>query len=594
MVISKIVRRRCNKIATSAQVPLSVALSGLLSVSCAAEVSNPRPGGAAVGSPGPNSSSGGNTSNPVAVPSGSVGGPVGSVPANLGTCAPGAAIAPLRRITAGQYAASVQDLFRGKIAPSVQFPSSTTTISPSGFSTDPESNAVTQLAAEGILKAAEDTAVDVGTKLTELLPCAATAPDQACAGQFLDDYGTRAFRRALTADERSNLLAVFSGFSADGFNVGIAAMTEAMLQLPQFLYLIEMGTADAPTGAIQLTPDEVATRLSFLLWGSLPDDALRTAARSGGLSSPMGVRSEALRLLSDARANGAVQRFFREWTSFKHLAASSRTALDPTFSDALDASMQAQFDQFASDSVFGADPSLEHLFTSNSVPVDAELAKFYGVAAPSGAGFSAVSLDATHAAGLLGLPALLGGLSHETVTSIVFRGKFGLTKLLCTDLPSPPAGAASQSPVLPADATTRQKSEALRANPTCAACHNLIDNVGLGFEDFDAVGRYRTVDALGRPVDARGQLPNGKVFNGVAELGTLLATDPVVGQCLAKQWFRFTFSRRESDADSCTLSALEGALALPGRSLKELMLAVVSQPAFSARLVRDTATGGAP
>ncbi|MDX2054843.1 MAG: DUF1592 domain-containing protein [Polyangiaceae bacterium] len=548
-----------------------------------------------VGATPPGSGSGGNP--PGTVPSGSVGmpGAAGATGggANMAPCAPGAVV-PLRRITAKQYAGSVRDLFRDKIAPSAAFPASAVSISLSGFSTDPESNTVTQLAAEDILKAAEDTAVEVATKLTDLLPCAASTPDIACAGQFLDDYGARALRRGLTSEERSSLLKVHTGFSANGFDVGIAAMTETLLQLPQFLYLVEIGPSDAPSGAVQLTPDEIATRLSYLLWETLPDDKLTLAARSGELGTPMGIRAQALRLLSDARATGTIQRFFREWTNFKQFPASSRTPLYPGFSEMLEASIQAQFDEFASESVLGPDPSLEHLFTSSSFPVDAELAKFYGVAQPSAPGFSNMSLGAPHAAGVLALPALLGGLSHETVTSIIFRGKFGLTKLLCTDLPSPPAGAASQVPMLPADATTRQKSEALRANPTCAACHHLIDNVGLGFEDFDAIGRHRTQDALGGPVDSLGQLPNGVAFNGVAELGALLAKDPAVEQCLAKQWFRFTFSRREAEADSCTLTSLQSALGAPGHSLKELMLAMVSQPAFSNRFVRDTATGGTP
>jgi len=525
---------------------------------------------------------------PVQVPGG---------PVSPGTCSgvPLPPKVPLRRITSAQYANAVSDLFHGKITASPQFPVVTGGVTISGFSTDPESNAVSQVVAEQILHAAEDTAVDVAAKLPELLPCSVSAPDAACADQFFDQYARRAFRRPPTTAEHTALRVVFDKFKGDGFDVGIAAATVALLQLPQFLYLVEIGPSDAPSRAITLTPFEQATRLAFLLWETLPDDELLQAAEQGKLTTAAELKTQAQRLLASPRAEQASVRFFREWTHFHTFTPAERAAAFPDFTDALATSIQQQFDRFVLDNTFKPGGSLELLFTDSAFPVNASLAKFYGLTAPGTPGtdtFSTATLSRDHAGGLLALPALLGGLSHEKDTSIIFRGKFGLAKLLCTDLPSPPAGAVSLAPMLPADATARERSLGIRANATCAGCHNLIDNVGLGLEDFDAIGQHRTLDKQGRPVDSQGVLPDGTMFNGVAELGATLATNPTVRECVAKQWFRFMFSRRESADDSCTLEELKQPLNLPGGSLKDLMLAAVASPAFGSRNVGTQ--GGAP
>ncbi len=541
-----------------------------------------------MGSNGSPSTNTGSTVPPAQVPGG---------PASPSTCsgAPLPPKVPLRRITSAQYTNAVSDLFHGKITASPQFPVVNGGVSVSGFSTDPESNTVTQLAAEQILHAAEDTAVDVAAKLPELLPCSVTAPDAACADQFLNEYARRAFRRPPTNAEHTALRAVFDKFKGDGFDVGIAATTVALLQLPQFLYLVEIGPSDAPSGAIALTPFEQATRLAFLLWETLPDDELLQAAEQGKLTTPAELKTQAQRLLASPRAEQASVRFFREWTHFRTFTPAERAAAFPDFTDALATAIQQQFDRFVLDNTFKPGGSLDLLFTDSAFPVNASLAKFYGLTAPVTPvtdAFSTTTLSRDHAGGLLALPALLGGLSHEKDTSVIFRGKFGLTKLLCTDLPSPPAGAVSLAPVLPADATARERSLGIRANPTCAACHNLIDNVGLGLEDFDAIGQHRTLDRLGRPVDSQGMLPDGTTFNGVAELGATLATNPTVRECVAKQWFRFTFSRRESADDNCTVAALKQPLNLPGGSIKDLMLAAITSPAFGSRNVGTE--GGTP
>jgi hypothetical protein len=502
----------------------------------------------------------------------------------------------LRRLTAKQYANSVRDIFKGLVTPSEDFPSATTGISESGFSTDPDMNTVTQEGATNIMEAAEGTAVAVTDKLAQLLPCYPAQQDDACATTFVNEYAKRAYRRPLTSAEQSALLGVFQALKPNGFEVGIAGAVTAFLQAPQFLYRVEMGALDSGGTRATLTAYEVASRLSYLLWDTTPDDILLNAAAKGDLDKPEGIRTQADRLLSDARSAAAIVRFYREWTAFEVFEPGQKDPkLFPDYDQELVDSMQEQFDRFVVSST--TDATLPVLLTRKDVPINARLARFYGVAYSASntelSPFTSAILPKEQASGLLTLPALLGGLAHPANTSVTFRGKLIRKKFLCSSMGNPPADAIQRLPEMPANVTPRQKAEILMKTPGCGSCHSLMDSIGLGFERFDAVGKYHATGADGKSVDDRGSIAggisSGSDFVGVSDLGEHLANSDEVKSCLVKQWFRFTYSRLERDADACALKSMTDSFGKSGLRMRELVLSVVAPPSFRIRTL-----GGQP
>jgi hypothetical protein len=468
---------------------------------------------------------------------------------------------PLRRLTERQYANAVRELFRGQVPASGRFPASELGAARSGFSTEPAANQVTLLGAENILDAAEETALAVADKLPALLPCAASAPGEACAGTFLDDVGARAFRRPLTAEERALLLGVFrKATGASAFKDGIALLVSALLQAPQFLYLTETGKPIAGAAdVVELTDFEVAARLSFLLWDGPPDAALMEAATQGNLRTGSAIRAQAERMLADPRARATIARFGREWTNLHVWKPGEKASKE--FTEAMATGMQNQFDLFMH-SAFLEAGTVRSLLTS--------------------------AVDPAHPAGLLTLPAFLSSAAHGDEPSYVKRGVFVLRNLLCQDLPEPPPDAATRQPNFPAGATQRQKSAAIRAVAECGVCHGLIDDIGLGFDGYDELGRVRP------GADQHGAVNTGLAeldgpFDGPAELAGKLAASRTTETCLARQWLRFALGRLDGSGDSCALDTLTRALDGSGQSLRQMILSLVEADAFRFRRV-----GGAP
>jgi hypothetical protein len=504
---------------------------------------------------------------------------------------------PFKRMSPGQYANSVRDLFAGQIQPSAQFPQQNSR-SLTGFSTEPDLNAVDDLTVELILDAAEDAAQQLPAVLPALLPCS-SAPSDDCATTFIDGYGKRAFRRPLAADEHDNLWTIYTGAVAAGadFPSALAMVVDVLLQSPQFLYLPEIGTDTGTDDLVALTPYEIATRLSYLFWDSLPDDILMAAADNGELSTQDQVVAQGQRLLQDPRSVGAVRRFFREWTQVQDLSAASKDpAAFPQFSDGLAQSMGDSFDQFVANNVQGGG-TLTDLLTSNKVMVDANLAAFFGMAPdviPAGQQWAEVELDPATYAGIMTQPALLANLAHFSDTSYVFRGRFLFKGVMCQPLGDPPANAlalADQLP-LPANPTGRQRSEAVRSQSLCAGCHSLLDPLGLAFEKFDAVGQWHDLDEHGNAVDPSGQINYGQTvaFTGATDLMTQLAGNSDVQSCFDRQWYRFFAARMDADEDKCVLQNLDDAARAGGGSLGQIMIGLAQNDAFRYRKIPATTT----
>jgi hypothetical protein len=496
----------------------------------------------------------------------------------------------MRRLTDVQYDNAIRDLFGGQITASEQFPAGELGASRTGFSTEPDANVVTLLGAEKVMDSAEEVSLQVAAKLPALLPCAASTPNDACAGRFIDDVGRRAYRRPLTADERNGLLAVFHKASGtDAFRDGIALVVDTLLQSAPFLYIVETGkpVAGSP-GVVELGDNEIAARLSFLLWDSLPDPALSDAAARGTLHTGPQVRAAAERMLADPKARPTIVRFAREWTRLHVWKAGEKQAKE--FTDQLAQGMQREFDLFMQGAFLDPDGTLKALLTSPRTYANTSMAAYYGVAAPAtstATTFAPVTLDGSTRSGVLTLPAFLSSAAHDDEPSYVKRGVFVLENLLCRDLPDPPPDAPDRQPAFPPSATQRQKSAAIRQVAECGACHSMIDPVGLGFDRYDEIGRLRTTLPGGTPADGHGEVKVGLPgvdgpFDGPVELGRRLAASQEVQGCMARQWFRFATSRIDGDQDGCAVSHLTGAMSTSG-SLRDMILALTGAEEFRFR-----------
>ncbi len=500
-----------------------------------------------------------------------------------GACGPAAL--DMRRLTELQYRRSIDAIFDGRVAASPQYPAPSGK-TPTGYSTELGAIEVGEHDVEQLVYAAEDVAEGVAAVLGELLPCALEdGAGVECAGAFLDRYGRRAYRRTLGADERAQLLASFDAARADeaSFTDAVALMVDEMLQAPQFLYIVE----DAAAVARPLTGVELASRLSYLLWDAGPDDELLDLAESGALDDAATVTAQAERLLAAPQADTTIARAFREWMQVRSLSAADKSsATFPEFDATLAAAMNAAFDRLALATVRDGG-TLDDLLRTGEAWVDPTMAAFYGVTPPDADGWAAIELDDARYRGLLTQPALLASLAHSDRTSPVFRGAFVRRKLLCEMLPPPPPNAVSTHLELPPDPTARQESDARLARGDCAGCHALIDPAGLAFERFDALGRYRDTDELGRAIDPAGTLPglaDGELaFADHVELIDALAGEPGLTACFARQLFRFSLSRMETDADACTIATIEDALAQSGGQLDIALLAIIGADTYRQR-----------
>jgi hypothetical protein len=497
--------------------------------------------------------------------------------------------APLRRMSDVQYRNTIGDLFAGAVSASDDFPPTSAAFA---FSSEPDANLVTDLAAEQILMAAEDVGDQVIAAVAEVAPC--DADELSCAAAFVDAFGPRAFRRPLHDDERERLLAVYQDAAAEGgYADGIGRVVTVALQLPAFLYFVEEGVA-TDDDTVRLGDHEIATRLSYLLWDTMPDDELRELADAGELHDVDAIEAQTRRLLADPRSAAALTRFHREWLGVRQLRAADKDAeAFPQFGADLIASMDAQLERFVAARYVDDEPTLARMLTASEVDVDALLAPLLGVAAP--ADWTTVELDASRRAGIFTLPAFLGAHASTERTSAVHRGKLLRTRVLCQPIPPPPPEAMAMGSELPEDATEAQRTQALLDNPACGSCHVLMNPLGMSFEHYDAIGAWRDTYADGRAIETRWDLvspPEGlesASFDGAVELSHLLAGASPIGDCYVENWVHHGFGTEPGDSEvaQCALDDLTAAFDASGQNLPELVVALTRSDAFRFRDISE-------
>jgi hypothetical protein len=357
--------------------------------------------------------------------------------------------------------------------------------------------------------------------------CRAVGADQepGCARRILTTLARRAFRRPVTHADVEPLYAFYEqGRRGGDFDRGIQTALEALLVSPEFLFRIERDPPRAEPGtAHRLSDVELASRLSFFLWSTMPDAELADVAERGGLKEPVALERQVRRMLDDPRAGALVSNFAGQWLHLRNLSAVTPDPGVLPFDEALREAFTTETSLFVS-SLFREDRSLLDLVSADYTFVNQRLAEHYGIPRVYGSQFRRVTLPDANRRGLLGHGSVLTVTSYPNRTSVVQRGKWVLETLLGTPPPPPPADV----PELTAAPNGRRLSlrdqmQAHRTNATCAACHSRMDPIGFALENYDAVGRWRAEDA-GAPIDASGTLPDGTMFEGPAGLNQLLLT----------------------------------------------------------------------
>lgn len=497
----------------------------------------------------------------------------------------------LRRLTQSQYTRTVRDLLGFE------------TTAAEGFAPDErvsafKSNAVApvgDLQVEQYMDAAEIVATEATADLASLLPCdPTTTGEDACAEQWLRELAPRAYRRPLTDADIDRLMSVYSTAKGDAdFETGIRVALQGMLQSPWFLYHVELGELEsAPIDGVPvaLAGHELASRLSYFLWDSMPDEALFAAAETGELGTDEGISAQVDRMLADPRAEEAVASFHLQWLGVDEIESLEKApAVYPEFDEALALAMKDDTAKFANWVLTKGDGRLETLMTGAfTLSEDPALLALYGVELPAGhVSGQPIALPDDQRAGVLTQAAVMAEHAHADQTSPVHRGQLVRENFLCQPLPPPPADVDNVPPDPEPGVTTRERFSQHSGDPACEPCHALIDGLGFGFEHYDGSGAFRSMDD-GQPVDASGEIvatmqSNG-TYDGAIELAGILAQAPEVRDCMARQWFRFSLGRWEVDEDSCSMDRLATAFADTDYDIRSLIHEIVLSDAFRNRL----------
>lgn len=411
-------------------------------------------------------------------------------------------------------------------------------------------------------------------------------PDVAgCARTILTRFGRKAWRRPLTTDEVDRYEQVVTRARAEGEppKAALALALQALLLSPHFLFRVELDPDPTSLTPHPLNDFELAARLSYFLWASTPDDALARAADDGTLREPAVLEAQVTRMLADPKAKTLTTLFAGQWLWSNQVedAAPSASAY-PNVTPALKAAMRQETEAFF-EHFLTQDVSALGLLGSDFSFLNDALADHYGLPRPGSTTLQRVAVSKPERGSLLGQAGVLTVTSFPMRTSPVKRGAWVLGNLLCQEPPAPPPGVeALPLPAMPTQ-TLRQRMEQHRADPTCAGCHAMMDPIGFSMEPFDGVGRWRTTDTGGFPIDAAGALPDGRLFSGPAELSRLLKDDARFTHCVTEKLFTYGLGRAPAREDSCQVAAIDHEFGERGHRLTALVKALVTSRPFTHR-----------
>jgi hypothetical protein len=502
-------------------------------------------------------------------------------------------VAHMHRLTSSQFANSVRELFGAGVPIGAVDPDQPT----EGFVSIGSSAIVSSASGTGLYEAAAETATawllaDPARASVALACVPKAATDTMCASQAIAALGRRAYRRPLSSDETNRLVVLATAVATQQggtMTLGMQAALSAILQSPNFLYRVELGAPSAADGGrLKYDGYEMASRLASTLWNTVPDNALLDAAgKNGGLATADSVVAQAKRMLADPRAHQGLAAFVDDLYALHNLQdAQPDPAVFPGFTPTLRVAMQTELEMRIDDLVFGTRGDFLSLFDGKTTFVNNELAMHYGLPTAATDGFRKVDLPAdSPRAGILGSGAILAGLAMPQRTAPTRRGKFVREVVLCQSIPPPPSNVV---PVLPPPTdpseTMRQRLSQHRVNPSCSTCHSLVDPLGFGLENFDGVGKYRSLEN-GKAVDASGELDGAK-FDGLAQMGAVLRRAAITGPCFVSKLYMNAQSRVAGARDAAILDKLAADFAASGNKAEQLITNLVSSDPF--RFVEPT------
>jgi len=501
---------------------------------------------------------------------------------------------PIRRLTNGEYQASIADLFPGYTMPQISLVPDPKVL---GFTNLSSSQTGSLVRMEQYESAALAVSQIVAADPTTLTGCDVAAADEAtCVGPYITDLGKRAYRRPLTEAEQTKLLALLAqdAGTAD-YPTRLAMVVQAMLMSPNFLFRAEVGDVSrAGAQGVPLTSWEVASRLSYFLTGSLPDRELTDAADADGLRTADQVVAQARRLLTSPRAQTQLVTFHMQWLGTDTIAA---LAKDPVafsdFNPLVAYYMGKETDVFLRKFLFENDGTFAGMLLADYTYLNGPMAQFYGVPGPDPSDtttWQKVQLDPNKNLGLLTQASLTATMAKQDRTDPIRRGKFILQQILCRSVTPPPPEIVAMFQPLDLSKTARDQLAQHRTNSVCASCHQTLDPLGLPFEHYDGMGRWRdedrgmAIDATGS-VDERnadGTLKDTKPFDGVPQMAQVLSNMPDARSCYTSQWLRFVEGRLNGDADIAYINWLMTRFSRNTKIL-DLVTAIVGSDSFRYR-----------
>ncbi len=445
-----------------------------------------------------------------------------------------------------------------------------------------------QRASSALIDALEALADDVAGRAMlpenrdKLVPCSPTGPtDTACLRSTIEALGKRLFRRPLAEAEITAYLTLQAyavednAYVDNDFYTAVNLVLRTMLQDPEVLYRIERGSSTGEPGIYKLGSYELATRLSFLLWGSTPDDALLELAASGALEAGGQRAAEAARLLGDPRARGQLERFHAMWLGYRAIPASAELA----------AAFSLETNKLIGRVLFDEPSSYLELFTSPQTYVNGLLATQYGLPAPAG-GEGWVTYPDNKRAGILSHGSVLGAFSKFSDTSPTQRGIFVQTRLLCNKVQPPPANVNVDEPPANGEAVCKlERYDLHRTLASCASCHAQLDPIGYGLENYDIGGKFRTHDDANAAclLPDVGELPGFGSFSGPGQLGQLLVESGEVEQCFVQHLMSYAVGRELREEEAPARDALLATFKSAGYALPALLSAFVADERFALR-----------
>ena len=487
----------------------------------------------------------------------------------------------LRRLNAVEYDNTVRDLLGCTSHPGAAFPPDDGAY---GFTNIGAALSISPLLFEQYEISAEKLAA-LAVENPDVMVCEAmsTADADACAARILGPFLRRAWRRRVAPDEIEALTSVVAKAVEHGlaFREAIQVAVKAALLSPNFLFRVEIDGDPNANTPHALDDDELASRLSYFLWSTMPDDALFAFADAGKLSDARVLDRQVRRMLADPKAQALIDNFASQWL-LHTLAESSRDAtLFPSFDDDLRAAMAGETKAFVGSFLFG-DERLPDMLDASFSFLNGRIAAHYGIAGVTGSEFVRVPLSAdSHRGGLLTQASILTMTSIPTRTSVVRRGEWVLSELLCSPPPPPPPNVPAL-PVTVTVGTMRQRLEEHRKNPACQSCHTQMDPIGFALEHYDAIGRWRDTDQ-GLPIDATGKTPAGRAFDGGAELAKVVKDDPRFIDCATRKLFTYALGRVPAGYDERRLKGLVKSFARDDYRAKDLIVNIIGSDAFRMR-----------